>query len=130
MSRPPPGSNRTDTLYPYTTLFRSPAVVGGRALLRPADRPKGAVMSRPPCHYCDGTGWNDEAVRVDVDDYRGAECEWCEGTGEAMHSANTNTARPPRDALASLRFSRTPGTATLRRIRQPGLAKTDTGFAP
>lgn len=87
-------------------------------------------MSRPPCHYCDGTGWNDEAVRVDVDDYRGAECEWCEGTGEAMHSANTNTARPPRDALASLRFSRKHGKATLRRIRQQGLAKTDNGFDP
>src|SRR3546814_9656577 len=114
MVRQPPRSTRTDTLLPYTTLFRSPerrrdaravrrhrvpragrpgvagvprqaggrrarqaaqprlqvepnarrlgpAVVGGRALLRPADRPKGAVMSRPPCHYCDGTGWNDEA---------------------------------------------------------------------
>lgn len=48
-------------------------------------------MSRPPCHYCDGTGWNDEAVRVDVDDYRGADCTYCEGTGEAMHSANENT---------------------------------------
>src|SRR3546814_3345919 len=87
-------------------------------------------MTRPPCHYCDGTGWNDEAIRVDVDDYRGAECEWCEGTGEAMHSANTNTARPPRDALASLRFSRKHGKATLRRIRQQGLAKTDNGFDP
>src|SRR3546814_1032865 len=97
MVRQPPRSTRTDTLLPYTTLFRSPerrrdaravrrhrvpragrpgvagvprqaggrrarqaaqprlqvepnarrlgpAVVGGRALLRPADRPKGAVM--------------------------------------------------------------------------------------
>src|SRR3546814_20188110 len=101
MVRQPPRSTRTDTLLPYTTLFRSPerrrdaravrrhrvpragrpgvagvprqaggrrarqaaqprlqvepharrlgpAVVGGRALLRPADRPQGAVMSRPP----------------------------------------------------------------------------------
>src|SRR3546814_9797997 len=47
-----------------------------------------------------------------------------------MHSANTNTARPPRDALASLRFSRKHGKATLRRIRQQGLAKTDNGFDP
>src|SRR3546814_11444954 len=88
------------------------------------------VMTRPPCHYCDGTGWNDEAIRVDVDDYRGAECEWREGTGEAMHSANTNTARPPRHALASLPFSRQPGNAPLRPIRQPGPAKTDHGLEP
>src|SRR3546814_13208183 len=66
MIRRPPRSTRTDPLFPYTTLFRSrrarhaaqprlqvepdarclgAAVVGGRALLRPADRPGGAVMS-------------------------------------------------------------------------------------
>lgn len=48
-------------------------------------------MSRPPCYYCDGTGWLEDAVRIDVDDYRDAECGWCEGTGKAMHSANTRT---------------------------------------
>src|SRR3546814_5269152 len=44
MIRRPPRSTRTDTLFPYTTLFRSPAAVnplvqdapfGGRAILRP-----------------------------------------------------------------------------------------------
>src|SRR3546814_16035026 len=29
MIRPPPRSTRTDTLFPYTTLFRSPLPVGG-----------------------------------------------------------------------------------------------------
>src|SRR3546814_13860088 len=31
MIRRPPRSTRTDTLFPYTTLFRSPAVDAGRA---------------------------------------------------------------------------------------------------
>src|SRR3546814_9702106 len=30
MKRPPPRSTRTDTLLPYTTLFRSPAAPGSR----------------------------------------------------------------------------------------------------
>lgn len=77
-------------------------------------------MSRPPCYYCDGTGWNDEAVRVDVDDYRGAECGWCEGTGEAMHSANLRTSRPPCDALTNL--------ARVRRYYRKG--RRDDGFDP
>src|SRR3546814_16591672 len=31
MTRPPPRSTRTDTLFPYSTLFRSVAVVAGQA---------------------------------------------------------------------------------------------------
>src|SRR3546814_4733063 len=34
MIRPPPRSTRTDTLFPYTTLFRSVNVEGTRRLLR------------------------------------------------------------------------------------------------
>src|SRR3546814_9521002 len=34
MIRPPPRSTRTDTLFPYTTLFRSPAARGIQRLLR------------------------------------------------------------------------------------------------
>src|SRR3546814_18821218 len=33
-SRGPPGFTRTDTLFPYTTLFRSPAFAGEGARLR------------------------------------------------------------------------------------------------
>src|SRR3546814_9525313 len=33
MIRRPPRSTRTDTLFPYTTLFRSPAPVIGRSVL-------------------------------------------------------------------------------------------------
>src|SRR3546814_17215157 len=39
MIRRPPRSTRTDTLFPYTTLFRSPARLGwtvGRLWMRPA----------------------------------------------------------------------------------------------
>src|SRR3546814_2779237 len=31
MIRRPPRSTRTDTLFPYTTLFRSPSSIGGRS---------------------------------------------------------------------------------------------------
>lgn len=46
-------------------------------------------MNRPPCHYCEGSGYGEE--RIDVDDFRPVRCDLCEGTGEAMHSANTYT---------------------------------------
>src|SRR3546814_20700151 len=36
MIRRPPRSTRTDTLFPYTTLFRAPRAGRGRAVLRPA----------------------------------------------------------------------------------------------
>src|SRR3546814_2786169 len=42
MIRRPPRSTRTDTLFPYTTLFRSPAARTGRR--RPADRRHDAVV--------------------------------------------------------------------------------------
>src|SRR3546814_6823849 len=37
MIRRPPRSTRTDTLFPYTTLFRSTAALAAGRLLRPAD---------------------------------------------------------------------------------------------
>src|SRR3546814_5330065 len=42
MIRRPPGSTRTDTLFPYTTLFRSPAVL----VLANPNNPDGRVTSR------------------------------------------------------------------------------------
>src|SRR3546814_6665553 len=44
MIRRPPRSTRTDTLFPYTTLFRSPA---GRRVLR---RPHGLDGAHPALH--------------------------------------------------------------------------------
>src|SRR3546814_6635935 len=48
MIRRPPSSTRTDTLFPYTTLFRSPPG-------HPGDDPGGAARSaarqRPPGHH-------------------------------------------------------------------------------
>src|SRR3546814_4411199 len=46
MIRRPPGSTRTDTLFPYTTLFRSLFLVGGDHLGQSAqtDRVEGIVV--------------------------------------------------------------------------------------
>src|SRR3546814_11240328 len=39
MIRRPPRSTRTDTLFPYTTLFRSPAIAGGNCVvLKPSEQ--------------------------------------------------------------------------------------------
>src|SRR3546814_19015491 len=43
MIRRPPRSTRTDTLFPYTTLFRSP---GGGAIRGAAERPSDGFLSR------------------------------------------------------------------------------------
>jgi hypothetical protein len=77
-------------------------------------------MSRPDCYYCGGTGVDDEADRLDVDDYRSGPCDLCEGTGIATHSANTDTTRKPRDLLSELSASR-------RYRRKAGI---DNGFDP
>src|SRR3546814_1853265 len=53
MIRRPPRSTRTDTLFPYTTLFRSTATIGAERLdpldLRPQDQPGGGLhaIARP-----------------------------------------------------------------------------------
>src|SRR3546814_14584361 len=46
MIRRPPRSTRTDTLFPYTTLFRSAG--GGRGRDRGADRRRGRACTRIP----------------------------------------------------------------------------------
>src|SRR3546814_19412524 len=57
MIRRPPESNRTDTLVPYTTLFRSPAAARlrageeGRAQLQPARRAPRDLRHRAPAHH-------------------------------------------------------------------------------
>src|SRR3546814_17924439 len=62
MIRRPPRSTRTDTLVPYTTLFRSPILPA--ALLPYADRTVSAWRDLPPDPYgttygfFDGHGWN------------------------------------------------------------------------
>src|SRR3546814_4567838 len=45
MIRRPPRSTRTDTLFPYTTLFRSPAARPTQRSHRPAARPPGQDAS-------------------------------------------------------------------------------------
>src|SRR3546814_20816985 len=57
MIRRPPRSTRTDTLFPYTTLFRSrtagggpDAAYSGRRL--PRRRPGGALLARAPQRPC------------------------------------------------------------------------------
>src|SRR3546814_3919292 len=54
MIRRPPISNRTDTLFPYTTLFRSRARDGGHERRR-AQRAHGAARARARQPQLDGT---------------------------------------------------------------------------
>src|SRR3546814_5360244 len=48
MIRRPPRSTRTDTLFPYTTLFRSRATGGGDNVGARSDRTHGCAVSRRP----------------------------------------------------------------------------------
>src|SRR3546814_13433607 len=57
MIRRPPRSTRTDTLFPYTTLFRSPEARGVRSRVQRADRGQTAVCVRRT--------WRDRAVAGD-----------------------------------------------------------------
>src|SRR3546814_17403941 len=58
MIRRPPGSTRTDTLFPYTTLFRSDAL-GAGAVAQPDDRARG----RPDRHGQGGENRKDDGAR-------------------------------------------------------------------
>src|SRR3546814_8788727 len=57
MIRPPPRSTRTDTLFPYPTLFRSPGIsaAGRRPARLPFRRSPAAVHGRRE-HYADPPG--------------------------------------------------------------------------
>src|SRR3546814_3757159 len=54
MIRRPPRSTRTDTLFPYTTLFRSSAASAARASASAASMParSAAVVSRSASAFC------------------------------------------------------------------------------
>src|SRR3546814_9355485 len=53
--RRPPRSTRTDTLFPYTTLFRSQAAGGARLFGRHADQPRQPVLGhRLGAHHVPG----------------------------------------------------------------------------
>src|SRR3546814_18284700 len=86
MIRPPPRSTRTDTLCPYTTLFRSfrqPIVQSDlRVHVRKSRRPVGALAD--PNHTCSESGTfraDSLTDRADTDD---------------EHHARTQQARHPR----------------------------------
>src|SRR3546814_6528178 len=53
MIRRPPRSTRTDTLFPYTTLFRSPVIERGRGVLRALSRRR-LFGVRQGAHLCRG----------------------------------------------------------------------------
>src|SRR3546814_11082496 len=52
MIRRPPRSTRTDTLFPYTTLFRSGLVPGTHRRFIPGTHPFGRSADRPYTHCC------------------------------------------------------------------------------
>src|SRR3546814_9786575 len=71
MVRPPPRSTRTDTLFPYTTLFRSASLTGGEvAKLRAEDIDRAvAVFPRLGqafnwCRGCDHHIFNEHILRL------------------------------------------------------------------
>src|SRR3546814_6964178 len=59
MIRRPPRSTRTDTLFPYTTLFRS-RVVGGSGEEVPLLGPAGSSHGLEGCHALHGAGCRSE----------------------------------------------------------------------
>src|SRR3546814_14239344 len=96
MIRPPPSSTRTDTLFPYTTLFRSLDAVGGDALalqalvldadiapqpvLREADRHRlglrvadGIAHLRHPARMALACARHDRRLHLDVEGVAGAQ---------------------------------------------------------
>src|SRR3546814_7645434 len=84
MIRRPPRSTRTDTLFPYTTLFRSDL----RVHVRKSRRPVGALAD--PNHTCSESGTfraDSLTDRADTDD---------------EHHARTQQARHPRPPTACL----------------------------
>src|SRR3546814_8719568 len=48
MIRRPPRSTRTDTLFPYTTLFRSPAASMGSSVVQGGDLGAQMIAGKPP----------------------------------------------------------------------------------
>src|SRR3546814_3307958 len=54
MIRRPPRSTRTDTLFPYTTLFRSPWTTRGYLFLCPVENPQSE--SRPSARWSSDSG--------------------------------------------------------------------------
>src|SRR3546814_13876721 len=53
MRRRPPRSTRTDTLFPYTTLFRSALTSGDSLALQEATARQ--TFARPPARYSEGS---------------------------------------------------------------------------
>src|SRR3546814_10596761 len=78
MMRPPPSSTRTDTLFPYTTLFRSAREVLHRHQLRQPSRALPAVaegVDHPRRHVVDRDigGGRDAARRQLLEDHSRSE---------------------------------------------------------
>src|SRR3546814_13963444 len=65
MIRRPPRSTRTDTLFPYTTLFRSCWTEGGWRFAAPREGLSLWVADRGHAMRHDGAHWEDCAVRAD-----------------------------------------------------------------
>src|SRR3546814_19229717 len=110
MIRRPPRSTRTDTLFPYTTLFRSPQKVGGMAV----------DANRVP-----GTGYVSEAASAPC---RGAGRACRHSREEPRHLADHDLARPGRrgagaggSALGTRPAARRPRGAARRKARKSGV---------
>src|SRR3546814_13404995 len=104
MIRRPPRSTRTDTLFPYTTLFRSPFVSGDCAMVD-ADKLIDAVIDREGAyvnHPADRGGptcWGITEAAARAEGYRGAMRDLPRATAAAIYRKHSWT-RPRFDAAA------------------------------
>src|SRR3546814_11725981 len=64
MIRRPPSSTRTDTLFPYTTLFRSRALITEGALVSPASNEVLATIRQLDPIYADFTQSANELMQL------------------------------------------------------------------
>src|SRR3546814_18378857 len=100
MIRRPPRSTRTDTLFPYTTLFRSPISLGAadeRSFVGELDEVRISRIARPAALiYADalGQGPGDKLVVFGADEKQG-------GHGGEL---GTIVANPPLDAWIAIGF--------------------------
>src|SRR3546814_11696678 len=108
MIRRPPRSTRTDTLFPYTTLFRSPRRPGegcGGTHLHRGGGGRGLMLEmRPDCERC-GTDLPAAAAGAFICSF---ECTFCPACSEALADVCPNCCGQLLDRPA--RPSHPPGT--------------------
>src|SRR3546814_4594260 len=126
MTRPPPRSNRTDKLVPYTTLFRSEGVVVSLSLSRAGVAPEVDDVSGGGGHGGSGSGGSPESNVVASSPSCEAGEGWvegCVGCHAGLAKSRTLTLRfaPPSPAAQERGFG-SRGPRALSRCAGEGLS--------